>query len=349
MKIREAHSVEVQHADQPQDQQAIGRRRLAFGALASAIATPFLVTSRDAAAQDGWPRRPIRIIVPFQAGSGTDIMARFYAERLARSLGQPVTVENLAGANGAIGARAAARAAPDGYTVFFGTVSTHAANSHLLREPGYDPVRDFTPISLITINALLVVVNANFPAQNLEEFLAYGRARPGQLNFGAGNAGGFGAMHLLTKAAGVTVETINYRGTPAAITDLLAGRLHFVMTDSGPAVPHIRAGTLRALAVTAPQRIDLLPDVPTMREAGMPAFEYDNWNATYVPSGTPQPIVARLNREIVAIGSGTEARQFMSGIGLTSFTSTPEELSAIAARSSAQWARIVTEAQIPRE
>jgi tripartite-type tricarboxylate transporter receptor subunit TctC len=326
----------------------MSRRRTALtGAAAAAIS--LLAPSHRARAQDGWPQRVIRIIVPFGAGSGTDIMARFYAERLGRKLGQSIVVENLAGANGAIGARAAARATPDGYTIFFGSVSTHAANPHLLREPGYDPVRDFEPLSLITINAVVLTVNASFPAQNLQEFLAYGRARPGQLNFGSGNAGGLGAMYLLTSAAGVQVETINYRGTPAAITDLISGRVHFVMTDSGPLLPHLKVGTLRALAVSTEQRIELLPDVPTIREAAIPDYQFDNWSAMWVPAGTPQPIVERLNREIVTIADSPEGKEFMAGIGLTSRGSTPEELAALMARSSAQWARIVEGTGMPRQ
>jgi tripartite-type tricarboxylate transporter receptor subunit TctC len=306
-------------------------------------------TCHVAAEEATWPSRPFRAIVAFPAGSGTDTLARFYAERLGRALGQPVTVENIGGANGAINTRAAARAAPDGYTLFFGTVSTHAANPNLLREPGYDPVVDFAPISLITINALALLVRADFPARDLSEFIAHARARPGQINHGVGNAGGIAGAHLLSTATGIQAEQITYRGTPAAVADLLGGRLQFMVVDLGPAVEHLRAGTLRALAVTTARRIDLLPEVPTMQEAGVPGYDFASWNAVWMPARTPQPVVTRLNREIVAVGEAAETKRFTATMGITSTTGTPEALAAFTAQELARWARIVAEAGIPQQ
>ncbi|MBX9702080.1 MAG: tripartite tricarboxylate transporter substrate binding protein [Acetobacteraceae bacterium] len=304
---------------------------------------------RAAAQEAPWPTRPARLLVAFPAGSGTDTLARFYAERLSRVLGQPCPVENMGGANGAIAARAAARAAPDGYTLFFGTVSTHAANPNLLREPGYDPIRDFAPVSMVTINGLGLLVRADFPARDLAGFLAHARANPGKLNYGVANAGGIGGTHLLIKATGIQAEQITYRGTPAAMTDLLGGRLQFMVVDLGPAVEHLRAGTIRALAVTTARRLDMLPEVPTMQEAGIPGYDFASWNAVWMPARTPPAIVARANREIVAIGSSEEARRFAAGMGIQSTTSTPEELLAFNRRELASWARIVEEAGIPKE
>jgi tripartite-type tricarboxylate transporter receptor subunit TctC len=301
------------------------------------------------AQEAGWPNRPVRILVPFPAGSGTDTLARFYAERLSRALGQPVPVENMGGANGAIAARAAARAAPDGYTLFFGTVSTHAANPNLLRDPGYDPIRDFAPVSLITINGLGLLVRQDFPARDLQGFLAHARANPGTLNYGVANAGGIGSTHLLIKATGIRAEQITYRGTPAAITDLLGGRIQFMVVDLGPAVEHLRAGTLRCLAVTTARRLEMLPEVPTMQEAGIPGYDFASWNAAWMPARTPPTIIARVNREIVAIGESTEAQRFAANMGVQSTTSSPEELLAFNQRDLASWARIVEEAGIPKE
>jgi tripartite-type tricarboxylate transporter receptor subunit TctC len=318
---------------------------LIAAALLTSATGPRCATAQEAA----WPSRPLRAIVAFPAGSGTDTLARFYAERLGRTLGQPVTVENIGGANGAIATRAATRAAPDGYTLFFGTVSTHAANPNLLREPGYDPVADFAPVSLITINALALLVRADFPARDLAGFLAHARARPGQLNHGVGNAGGIAGAHLLSAATGIRAEQITYRGTPAAIADLLGGRLQFMVVDLGPAVEHLRAGTLRALAVTTAQRIDLLPNVPTMQEAGVPGYDFASWNAVWMPARSPAPVVARLNQEIVAIGESAEAKRFTATMGITSTTGTPEALGAFTAQELARWARIVAEAGIARE
>lgn len=302
-----------------------------------------------AAAQDAWPSRPLRAIVAFPAGSGTDALARFYAERLTRVLGQPVTVENIGGANGAIAARAAARAAPDGHTMFFGTVSTHAANPNLMRDPGYDPIEDFAPVSLISVNALGLLVRADFPARDLQEFIAYARARPGQLNHGVGNAGGIAGGHLLQSAAGIRFEQVAYRGTPAAVIDLLGGRIQLMVVDLGPAVEHLRAGTLRALAVTVPRRIELLPEVPTMQEQGLAGFDFASWNAIWMPARSPAPAVARLNREIVAIGASEEARRFMANMGIASTTSTPDWLGNYNREELARWAKIAAEAGMARE
>jgi tripartite-type tricarboxylate transporter receptor subunit TctC len=321
----------------------IGRRAALLGA--PALAAAGIARAQDAA----WPARPVRLLVAFPAGSGTDSLARFYAERLTRALGQPCPVENMGGANGAIAARAAARAAPDGYTVFFGTVSTHAAAPNLLREPGYDPIRDFAPVSMITINGLGLLVRADFPARDVQEFLAHARANPGALNFGVANAGGLAGTHLLTSATGIRAEQITYRGTPAAMTDLLGGRIQFMVVDLGPAVAHLKAGTIRALAVTTGRRLELLPEVPTLQESGLAGFDFASWNAVWVPARTPPAIVARLNREIVAIGESEEGKRFAANMGVASTTSTPEALGAFTAQELARWARIVEEAGIPKE
>lgn len=312
--------------------------------LAAPLALPSL-----AIAQEGWPTRPVRILVAFPAGSGTDTLARFYAERLSRALGQPLPVENMGGANGAIAARAAARAAPDGYTLFFGTVSTHAANPNLLREPGYDPIRDFAPVSMITINGLGLIVRRDFPAATLQEFIAHARANPGKLNYGVANAGGIGGTHLLVKATGIQAEQITYRGTPAAVTDLLGGRIQFMVVDLGPAVEHLKAGTLRCLGVSTARRLEMLPDVPTMQEGGIPGYDFASWNAVWMPARTPPEIVARANRAIVAIGDSEEAKRFCANMGVQSTTSTPEALLAFNQRDLQTWARIVEEAGIAKE
>ncbi len=312
------------------------------------LATPLALPSL-ARTQEAWPTRPVRILVAFPAGSGTDTLARFYAERLSRALGQPVPVENMGGANGAIAARAAARAAPDGYTLFFGTVSTHAANPNLLREPGYDPIRDFAPVSMITINGLGLLVQKDFPARTLQEFIAHARANPGKLNYGVANAGGIGGTHLLVKATGIQAEQITYRGTPAAITDLLGGRIQFMVVDLGPAVEHLKAGTLRCLGVSTARRLEMLPDVPTMQEGGIAGYDFASWNAVWMPARTPPEIVGRANRAIVAIGESEEAKRFCANMGVQSTTSTPEALLEFNRRDLQTWARIVEEAGIAKE
>jgi tripartite-type tricarboxylate transporter receptor subunit TctC len=320
------------------------RSLLAFGAGITVLA-PKITGAQEA----NWPNRTVRIIAAFPAGSGTDSLARFYGERLGRVLGQNFIIENIAGANGALGARAAARAAPDGYTIFFGSVSTHAANPNLMREPGYDPLRDFAPLSMISINPLGVLVRADFPARDLQGFIAHARANPGALNYGIGNAGGLAGTHLLSQAAGFKAEQISYRGTPQAMADLLGGRLHFLITDLGPAVEHLRAGTIRALAVTTARRVETLPDVPTVAESGLPGFDFASWNGSWMPARTPPAIIARLNREIQTIGPSDEARRHIGALGIVSTTSTPEALGEFNRRELDLWARIAAEANVAKE
>jgi tripartite-type tricarboxylate transporter receptor subunit TctC len=321
------------------------RRSLLALAAGATLSAPGIVRAQEA----NWPNRPMRIIVAFPAGSGTDSLARFYGERLGRILGQNVIIENIAGANGAIAARAAARAAPDGYTIFFGSVSTHAANPNLMREPGYDPIRDFAPLSMISINPLGVLVRADFPARDLQGFIAYARANPGALNYGIGNAGGLAGTHLLSQAAGFKAEQISYRGTPQAMADLLGGRLHFFITDLGPAVEHLRAGTIRALAVTTARRVETLPDVPTVAESGLPGFDFASWNGSWMPARTPPAIIARLNREIQIIGQSDEAKRHIGALGIVSTTSTAEELGEFNRRELELWARIAAEANVEKQ
>jgi tripartite-type tricarboxylate transporter receptor subunit TctC len=321
------------------------RRSLLTLAAGTALFSPHITRAQEA----NWPNRPVRIIAAFPAGSGTDSLARFYGERLARVFGQNFIIENIGGANGALGARAAARAAPDGYTIFFGSVSTHAANPNLMREPGYDPLRDFAPLSMISLNPLGVLVRADNPARDLQTFIAHARANPGALNYGIGNAGGLAGTHLLSQAAGFKAEQISYRGTPQAMADLLGGRLHFLVTDLGPAVEHLRAGTIRALAVTTARRVETLPDVPTVAESGLPGFDFASWNGSWMPARTPPAIIARLNREMVSIGQSDEAKRHIGALGIVSTTSTPEALGEFNRRELELWARIAAEANVAKE
>ncbi|MBR0683013.1 tripartite tricarboxylate transporter substrate binding protein [Roseomonas eburnea] len=313
------------------------------------LAAPLLPFAARAQGGDAFPSRPLRAIVPFPPGSATDGIARFVAERLSRGLGQPVVVENVAGGNGTIAARQAARAVPDGHGFFFATNSTHAAAVHLLREPGYDPVKDFAPVTLTSIAPLVLMVRSDFPARNVTEFVAEARARAGALNYGTGNIGSLAAAQLLISLTGISAERISYRGTPAAVTDLLAGRLHFMVSDLASAGEHVRAGTLRALGVTPAQRIPMLPDVPTLQEAGVPGYDFASWVAVFLPARSPEVAVARLNREIRAVLDSEEGKRFSLGLGLVSATGTPQDLAAFQAREIEQWGRIVQAAGLPRE
>ena len=320
---------------------ATRRSLLAFGA-GAALFSPSIARAQEA----NWPNRPVRIIAAFPAGSGTDSLARFYGERLGRIFGQNFVIENIGGANGAIGARAAARAAPDGYTIFFGSVSTHAANPHLMREPGYDPLRDFAPLSMISINPLGVLVRADNPARDLQAFIAHARANPGALNYGIGNAGGLAGTHLLSQAAGFKAEQISYRGTPQAMADLLGGRLHFLVTDLGPAVEHLRAGTIRALAVTTARRDPALPDVPTIAESGVAGYEGVGFYGLMAPSGTPTAIVDRLHREVNAALAREAFRARLVAQGTEPAPMTQEAFRNFIATDRERWARVIRDGNI---
>ncbi|MEO3474251.1 tripartite tricarboxylate transporter substrate binding protein [Roseomonas sp. CAU 1739] len=313
------------------------------------LAAPLLPFAARAQGSDAFPTRPMRAIVPFPPGSATDGIARFVGERIGRSLGQPVVIENVAGGNGAIAARQAARAAPDGYTVMFATNSTHAAAVHLLKEPGYDPVRDFTPVTLTSIAPLVLMVRADFPARSVAEFITEAKARAGSMNYGTGNIGSLAAAQLLISSTGISAERISYRGTPAAVTDLLAGRLHFMVSDLASAGEHVRAGTLRALGVTPARRIPMLPDVPTLQEAGVPGYDFASWVAVFAPARVPPAIVARLNHEIRGALDSEEGQRYSLSLGLVSATGTPDDLARFQAREIDQWGSIAQAAGLPRE
>lgn len=300
-------------------------------------------------AEEAYPNHPLRAMVPFPPGSATDGIARFVAERMSRGLGQPVVVENVAGGNGTIAARQAARAAPDGYTIMFGTNSTHAAILYLLREPGYDPTADFTPVSLTSIAPLVLMVRSDFPATTVAGFIERARAQAGALNYGTGNIGSLAAAQLLLSSTGITAERVAYRGTPAAVTDLLAGRIQFMVSDLAAAGEHIRAASLRALGVTPARRIPMLPDVPTLQEAGVPGYDFASWVAVFAPAHTPQAAITRLNRVVRATLDSEEGARVSQNVGLVAATSTPEELADFQKREVAQWGRIAEAAGLTRE
>jgi tripartite-type tricarboxylate transporter receptor subunit TctC len=250
-------------------------------------------------AQD-YPRRPVRLIVPFPPGGGNDTVARAVAQELAKSLGQPFVVENKPGAGGAIGAELAARAPADGYTLFLGGVGSHVVNPSLHAKLSYDPVRDFAPVTLIASAPSVLVVNPSLQAANVAEFTALAKANPGKLNY-ASNGNGSSAQLaavLYESMAGVRMVHVPYKGVAAALVDVMSGEVQLMFGTLVAIIPHIRAGRLRALAVTGKRRSPLLPDVPTLAESGLPGYEAGSWYGILAPAGTPRAIVARLNEEI---------------------------------------------------
>jgi len=292
----------------------------------AAIAGAVLVAG-GALAQD-YPGRAITLVVPFAVGSGIDPTARIIADELSRSLKQPVVIDYKPGANGAIAAGAVARATPDGYTIFMTTVSTHSANPNLLKSIPYDPVRDFAPLSRVGNLPFMLVVDPKIAAASVPEFVAYVKANPGRLSYASTNAIGLLAGATLKRMADLDLVHVPYRSSPQALNDVMTGRVAMMFVDFALGWPQAKAGNVRALAVTTKERSALMPDVPSMTEAGLPAFDLIPWNAIFAPANTPRPIVQRLNAELRRIISDPQVKERLAGLGFDAFASTPEELDA---------------------
>jgi tripartite-type tricarboxylate transporter receptor subunit TctC len=299
------------------------------------------LASALAGAQD-WPSRPVRLILPFPPGGGTDILGRLIAERLSASLGQPVVTENRGGAGGNVGAEAAARSAPDGYTIVLVAPSL-AISPALYSKINYDPVKDFAAVSLVATVPNVMITQPSLPAENLQEFIAYARSRPGVLNFGSGGAGTSNhlAGELFNIVTGTKLVHVPYKGVNLAMQDVLAGNVHLVFIGIPAAAPHIKAGKLRALALVAPQRSSALPDVPTVAEAGLKDFEVTTWYGVLAPAGTPRPIVMRLNSDLVKIMHSPELKEKLAASGTEPLTSTPEEFAAYIKREMTKWGDVI--------
>jgi tripartite-type tricarboxylate transporter receptor subunit TctC len=306
-----------------------------------------VVFSVNICAQEAWPARPIRFILPFPPGGGTDILGRMIAERLSASLGQPVVTENRGGAGGNVGAEAAARSAPDGYTIVLVAPSL-AISPTLYSKINYDPVKDFAPISLVATVPNLMITQPSLPVQNLQEFIAHAKSKPGALNFGSGGAGTSNhlAGELFNLVAGTNLVHIPYKGVNLAMQDVLSGNVHLVFIGIPAAAPHVKAGKLRALAVVAPQRSAALPEVPTVAEAGLREFEVTTWYGVLAPAGTPRPIVTRVNAELVKIMHSAELKEKLAATGTDPLTSTPEEFAAYIKSEIAKWGDVIRKAGV---
>ena len=300
----------------------------------------------NAYGQDAWPTRPVRMILPFPPGGGTDILGRLIAERLSASIGQPVVTENRGGAGGNVGAEAAARSAPDGYTIVLVAPSL-AISPTLYSKINYDPVKDFAPISLVATVPNVMITQPSLPGQ-LQEFIAVVKAKPGALNFGSGGAGTSNhlAGELFNIVTGTKLVHVPYKGVNLAMQDVLAGNVHLVFIGIPAAAPHIKAGKLRALAIVAPQRSSALPDVPTVAEAGLKDFEVTTWYGILAPAGTPQPVVRRLNAELVKVMHAPEMKEKLTATGTEPITSTPEEFAAYIKREIAKWGDVIRKAGV---
>jgi tripartite-type tricarboxylate transporter receptor subunit TctC len=298
----------------------------------------------SAFAQDGYPTRPLKLILPFPPGGGTDILGRQIAEKLGERLGQPVVTENRGGAGGNVGAEAAAHSAPDGYTLVLVAPSL-AISPTLYSKLNYDAVKDLQPITLVaTIPNILVTQPSLGPT--LRDFIAQAKQKPGEYNFGSGGAGTSNHLggELFNIVAGTKLVHVPYKGVNLAMQDVLAGRIQLVVIGLPAALPHIRSGRLRALAVISPHRLAALPDVPTAAEAGLPNFDVTTWYGILTPAGVPRPIVERLNRELVAIMNSPEMKESLARQGTEVRTSTPEEFGAYIREEIAKWGDVIRKA-----
>jgi tripartite-type tricarboxylate transporter receptor subunit TctC len=301
-------------------------------------------------AQD-YPARPIRLIVPFPPGGGNDTIARLMGQKLDPALGRQVLVDNRPGAGGTIGAELAAKSPPDGYTLFLAGVASHGINPNLRRKLPYDAVRDFHGVSLIASAPLLVVVHPSLPVTNVRQLVTLAKARPGAINFASNGTGGSShlAGELFMMMTGTTLVHIPYKGLTPAFADLLSGQVPLMFSSAVAMLPQVKAGKLRAIAMTGATRSQAIPEVPTVAEAGIPGYETGSWYGIVAPAKTPRPIIKRLSREIAAV---TRSREFTSRLvdeAVIPIGSTPDEFDVHIKRELARWAKVIAQSKISED
>jgi tripartite-type tricarboxylate transporter receptor subunit TctC len=319
-------------------------KRLVYAALLAALA-PAIATAQN------YPAKPLRFIVPFPPGGGNDTIARLVAQKLSASLGQQVLVDNRPGAGGTIGAEAAARSPGDGYTMFLAGVGTHGINPNLRKKLPYDALKDFEAVSLIASAPLLVVIHPSLPAKSVKELIAIAKARPGQINYASNGAGGSShlAVELFDMMAGVKLTHIPYKGMVPAFTDLLSGEVQVMFSSAVAMLPQVKAGRLRAIAMTGSKRSAAIPNIPTVAESGVPGYETGSWYGITVPAGTPKPIVERLSRETQTIVKSKDITSKLNEEAVIPVGSTPEAFDKHIRNELARWAKVIKAAKVELE
>ena len=295
-------------------------------------------------AQGAYPNKPIRMVVPYPPGGPTDVLGRIVAQKLSESLGQQVVVENRPGASGMIGSEIVAKAAPDGYTLLT-NASIHVINPSLYPKMNFDALRDFAPVSLIAQVPLILVVNPALPAKSVTELIALGKAQPNLLNFGS--SGNAAAPHLAGEsfkiATGVQMQHVPYKGSAPALTDLIGGQVQLIFDSMPSAMPHVKSGKIRALAVTTAKRSPTVPDLPTVTESGVPGFDISTWYGVWAPAGTPKDIVNKVAGEMAKALQQPAVRERLAALGAEPVGNTPEEFAAYCQSELAKWSKIVKE------
>jgi tripartite-type tricarboxylate transporter receptor subunit TctC len=319
------------------------RRTLLGGASLLVLAAPLQAQT--------YPSRPIRFIVPFAAGAGVlDIMARLVGQHLGTATGQQVVIDNRPGAGGNVGAEVAAKATPDGYTMLMGAVAL-VVSPYLYAKLPFDPLTDLVPVTQVNSAPLMLVVHPSLPVKSVAELITYAKARPGQLNYGSGGVGAtpFLATELFKSMAGIDVVHVPYKGGAPALADLVAGQLSFMIENVPGTLPLVRDGKLRALAITSRQRLALVPELPTMEEAGVTGYEMIGWNGIFVPKATPPEIVTRLNAELVKVLRSAEVGEQLARLGAVPVGDSPQQFGTFVKAESARWGKIIKDLGIKPE
>lgn len=310
-------------------------------------ASPDLLAQGGAAA-DGYPSRPVRLMVGFPPGGSTDIVARLIAPSLSKRLGQPVIIDNRAGAGGVIGVDQVAKAAPDGYTMGFGISGALTSNVTLMPQLPYDPLKDLVPVSRVIVNPMALVVNASLGVKTVQEFIAAAKAQPGKFSYGTAGPGT--VMNLagerLKQMAGIDMRHVPYRGSAPAAMDLLGGQIQAMIVDLATVKPHLESGRLKALGVTSPQRSSVAPELPTIAESGVPGYGFSIWVALVMPAGTPPEIVSRMNSELTAVLNDLKVREPLLAAKTEPAPTTPQEMRSIIQTEIGQYAAIIKAAGI---
>ncbi|MBC7779580.1 MAG: tripartite tricarboxylate transporter substrate binding protein [Proteobacteria bacterium] len=321
-----------------------------IGKSAPMIVVAALCIAGGADAQPTWPAKPVRLVLPFPPGGGTDILGRAMAQRLGESVGQAVLLDNRPGAGGNLGAEIVARAAPDGYTLVL-VAPGFVISPSLYRKLGYDPFKDFDPVSLVAVIPNLIAVHPSVPAQSVKDLVAFARAHPGKINFGSGGVGTSNhlATELLAVRTGISVVHVPYKGAATAMMDTVAGNVQLITIGTGAALAQVKAGKLRALATLTPGRVPNAPEIPTIAEAGYPGLEVQTWYAVFAPTKTPSAIVRRLNTELSRAMFEPDVRERLASIGAEPMKSSPEELAKFIREDYRRWADVIKSANLRAE
>jgi tripartite-type tricarboxylate transporter receptor subunit TctC len=300
-------------------------------------------------AEDQYPSRSIRFVVPFAAGSATDSLARVLADQMSKALGQSILVENIAGGSGVIAAMNVARSAPDGYSIFVTSNTTHASNQSMLKKVPYDAVADFEPITKLGTITLALVGHPSVPAATVQDLLNYAKANPGKLTFGAGSTSSRAAAELMKTMAGIDLLYVPYKSNPQVVTDLLGGQITLFFGDVSTSLPPVRADRLKGFAVSSLQRTPLAPDLPTLDEAGLKGYDLTAWFAAFAPAKTPKPIIDKLNAAFRGALADKDVTAKLLAVGIEPAVSSPDELKAFVESETRKWAKIVADAKIEPE